>query len=280
MNVIVLNQNDIVGTTNSVFKYKFRNSVNLSNKEIALASLSMYYSWFNITPELGNTKFFITWEGGVPATYTITIPQGIWSIKAINAYLQQFCINNGFYLIDGAGDFVYFAEIIINQEEYGINLITYPVPIVLPVGYTEPANWAGYAADFFNPVLTIPSAFNQIIGYTAGFATDVNTGNNTILTYLSSTSPDIQPIETLLITIDNVSNDYTINYGTIYSLTPQVQGGQLIVEKPPSLIFAPFINGYYSEIVVRFLKTDYTPVTIYDPNITITLSIKDKRTLL
>ena len=44
------------------FVYKFTDKLNLknSNKNIALANLSIHYTWKNIKPEYNNKKFKIT----------------------------------------------------------------------------------------------------------------------------------------------------------------------------------------------------------------------------
>lgn len=281
MNVIVVTKNNIISSSgNNIFQYDFERSVFLKNKEIALASLSIYYSWYNISSSLGNNTFTYVWTvGTTDTTYTVTIPDGLWEISDINEYLQNEFITNGQYLINGDGDYVYYAELLINTNTYSVDIITYPVPKSLPTGYSEPTSWVGYPDDYFNPTITLTADFNEIVGYTAGYATDPNTGNNTILTYNSSTSPDIQPNEVILLTCSGVQNKYSNPYGTLYAITASVNPGDIISEKPPALIFSPLIDGTYSNIIFRLLKaTDKTPIDIEDPNITLVFVIKDKST--
>ena len=55
MFVLVLNQSNLVQDgQNNKLVYKFPNSVVLTNKYIAVSSITMYYSWFNITASLAN----------------------------------------------------------------------------------------------------------------------------------------------------------------------------------------------------------------------------------
>jgi len=51
---IVLNQNNLINNENNTFVYKFPNSVQFPNHQIAVQSISMYYSWTNI-----NTSIYI-----------------------------------------------------------------------------------------------------------------------------------------------------------------------------------------------------------------------------
>ena len=55
MFVLVLNQSNLVQDgQNNKLVYRFPNSVNLTNKYIAVSQINMYYSWFNITTSLCN----------------------------------------------------------------------------------------------------------------------------------------------------------------------------------------------------------------------------------
>lgn len=278
MNIIVVNQNDIITSTNNVFRFKFRNSTDLKDYEISLASASLYYSWYNISSALMNNTFYITTRVGSTNTKnSIIIPDGIYNITDVNEYIQQWSINNGFYLINSDGDFVYFIQMVVNPNLYVIDLITYPVPTSLPSGYTEPSNWIGYPDDYYNPIVEFPSKFNEIVGYTADFATDLNLSNNILLSYQSSTSPDIAAnTETILVSIDNIDNKYTNQSGIIYALTATVNAGQVIYERPSNFIFSPFIPGVYSDLYIRLLDTNYQPIHIVDPNMTFAFVIKRK----
>ena len=116
-NTIVLTNKHLVDTTkNSTFQYDFPNSINFKDMELALVGGSMYYSWFNISADLMNTSFqyeYIDTSGSV-ATVTVTLSEGLYEIADLNKRLQHSFIANDLYLIDSNGDYVYFAEFIIN----------------------------------------------------------------------------------------------------------------------------------------------------------------------
>lgn len=281
MNAIVVTKKDIVSSSgNNVFKYDFRNSVDLRNKEIALSSITLYYSWFNITSDIGNNTFTYTWRVNTTETpYTITLPDGLYTPSDINAYMQKTFIANGHYIINSTtGDYVYYAEFIHNNTLNSVDIITHPVPDALPAGYTEPTNFDGWPDDYYNPVITLTADFNEFMGYTAGYATSDNYGIGTKLSYNSSTSPDFNVNETILITIQQVQNEYTFPYGVVYAFTVTNESAtQIIIEQPSFPIFSPLIGGYYDNLYIRLLKSsDYTPITIDDPNITMIFAIKDK----
>ena len=62
MKTIVLNSTNLVNNgLNNQFVYVFPNSVNIKNSYIAVASVAIYYSWFNISSALGNNSFSYSW---------------------------------------------------------------------------------------------------------------------------------------------------------------------------------------------------------------------------
>ena len=296
MFVIVLNQNNIVQDgSNNTLVYNFPNSIVFKDKYIAVSSIQMYYSWFNITSALANNLFTYTWiVGGVSTTYNINIPNGIYEIEQLNKLIQFVCIQNGTYLIDGNNNYVYYFEIEINPVRYAVQLNTFQVPTSLPAGYTQPANFAGYPTNTFNPVVSFPSYFNQIVGYSAGFSSNPNTANGYVppsptqstnyatkdgygtLSYLSNTYPNVQPNSSLYVSISNINNPYSVPSSIIYSITSSFAVGEQITDRPPNFMWNKLIDGTYNELRVQFLGTNYQPITINDPQMTIMLTIRDK----
>lgn len=306
MRTIVLNQTNLVqdGKNNTLI-YRFPNSVTFSNSEIAIAQITMYYSWFNVTSVYRNNTFTFNWVNANNTnnytTYTVRIPDGLYEIKDINAFLQFVFINapslstsiisptppEPFYLVDSAGDNVYFAEFVVNPTAYAIQLNTYSVPTALPAGWTNPGG-TYLGTQSFNPVVTTPSAFNEIVGFSSTFSSSQNQNNaganpgtataykiGSTFSYLSTVTPQVQPNANLLVAISNIDNIYANPTSIIYSLAPSVAIGELVVEKPPQFNFNKLLSGTYNELRLQFLGTDLQPVTIKDQNMTILLAIKD-----
>ena len=297
MFIIVLNQSNIIEDgTNSTLRYRFPTSVQFKKNYIAVSSVSMYYSWFNILSSYNNNKLSYTWtSGGVSTTHTITIPDGLYEIATLNDYFQFIMVQNGHYLISDTGQYVYYFDITVNVSRYAIQLNTYKVPNSLPVGYTTPSNFAGFPTETFNPVITFPSLFNDIVGYTpvngVEFSSSSNIGDVYVpplsspnseskngfgtLSYLSNTSPNVQPNSSLLLSISGISNHYTQPSTIAYSISPTVAIGQQIIEKPPNFVWNRLIDGTYNELVVKFLGVSNKPINIRDREMTIILTIKD-----
>lgn len=307
---IVLNQNNIVPDgRNNTLVYKFPNSVSFPHHEIAIQNVTMYYAWENINASpLDNNRFSYVWvSGGVSTTYNITIPSGLYEVSDLNYYFQFVCIQNGTYLINNAGENVYYAEFVVNPNRYAIQINTFPVPTstgwtfnagtgiwtgnagTAYAGWTTPvadpasgsAGWVGFPTVTFNPQLTIPANLNAILGFTTPvpFQTSLNSGVGTNLSYISNTSPQVQPNSSVYFSISNIANKYAIPNSIIYSLSPSVAFGEQIRETPPQFAWNRLLSGTYNELRLQILGIDYQPITLLDPNMTIVLVIRDTKDL-
>ena len=246
MKTLILNQSNIIlDGQNNKLVYRFPNSVQLKNSYLAFASASLYYSWFNITSALQNNTFSYNWinGAGVATTYTVTIPDGLYEISTLNQFLQYTFIANGHYLVNASSQNVYYAEFAVNPARYGIQINTFLFPTALPALWTNPAA-VPFPPQSFNPIITLPSAFNQIMGYVAGFATNQNLNNAYVppvspyisksaigtLSYLSTTAPNVQPNSSLILNATNIDNAYATPTGALYTIVPTVGIGELINE--------------------------------------------------
>jgi hypothetical protein len=298
MFVIVLNQSNLVTDgQNNKLVYKFPNSVTFKDKYIAVSSISMYYSWFNISDSYKNNVITYTWDTGTAIVYTINIPDGIYEISDLNNLIQFECIKNGTYwAISGVN--YYPFELKVNPNRYAVQLNTFLVPIAPPTGTTTPPT-VGWPTVAQNPVVTFPQNIDVILGYVSGTLTHFSSDNNLnnaytpptpatkatyyatkdgagTLSYLSNTNPNVQPNSSILFSISNIINPYALPSSIIYSLSPAVAIGELIVDRPPNFMWNRMIDGTYNEIRLNLLGTDLQPLQVRDPAMTILLTIRDK----
>lgn len=286
---LVFNQSNLVPDgLNNKLVYKFPNSVAFKDHYIAVSSVSMFYSWFNITSALSNNNFSITWPG--QATLSVTIPDGLYEVKDLNNFIQFICISNGYYWTI-AGTNYYPVEIIVNPSRYAVQVNTYLLPTSLPAGATVPGNFPGWPAITQNITFIIFPNLTTLLGFSSTLTTAVNL-NNTYnppagqsliakdaagtLSYLSDTSPQVQPNGSIYLSLTNINNPYSQPSSIIYALNPSVAIGEQIIERPPSYSWAKLISGTYTELRLTFLGSDLAPIPIKDPNMTIILTIKSK----
>lgn len=288
MRTLVLNQTNIVADgQNNKLVYNFPNSVLFKDAYVAVSSISLYYSWFNITSALGNNTFSYTWVAGVTTTtYAVTIPDGLYEIATLNQYLQFVFLTNGHYLVNSTGQNVYYGEFLVNPSRYAVQINTFLFPTALPTGYTNPSGLT-FPTNTFNPSIIIGTTLGLLLGFATGVTTNQNTSNgytpptsNYIsksaigtLSYLSTSAPNVQPNSSILIASSGVDNPYASPTSIIYSLTPSVAVGEIISEKPPEFMWNELINGTYNQLRLTILGTNLAPIQLNDPAITIVLVI-------
>lgn len=281
VNTIILKSSNITDTTkNSTFEYNFPNSMNFKDMELGLISASLYYTWFNISDELGNRTFSYQYVvGDQTNTRVVTLDEGLYEISDINSALQFDFISAGLYLVNADGDNVYYAEFIINTVKNSVDINTFAVPTSLPTGFTLPSNFVGFPNTTYNVNIKLASNFNNIIGYDSTFETGLSSGNNTTLSFNSTKAPNVNPNSSVLVEVNIVDNPFGNPSSIIYAIVPNVGLGSLIYVSPPEYAFIPIKNGTYQSLRLRLLNKDtLEPLTIQDGQITILLGIRKQQT--
>jgi hypothetical protein len=266
MSSIILNSTHIIDKiNNSTFQIDFERSIMLQEKHIALTSASLYFSWRNITSS--NNKFSYIWIGDVE--YSVELPIGFYEITDIRTYFQYVMTQNGHVMTNiETNSTISFIDILVNNTKYSIDIITYPVPTTLPGGFTLSVTFPSVAK---NPRLILPSGMNDIFGYDVDFTT--NSGSE-IQTYDSTKAPNVSPDSSVLLVCDQVNNEFS-NLGILYSISPSVGIGSLIVDRPSQPIYSKLKNGSYNSLTFRILSSKtFRPIEIVDSEINFIFSIK------
>ncbi len=270
---VVLNSTNVVeGTNNSVYRYKFPvGSVAFNKCKVALGDISMYYSWYNISAANNNNTFQIVWYGTLIVTRTITIPDGFYDIDTLNFYLQQYCITNDLYLIDDAGDFVYYVQFSENSTYYSVQFNSYPIPTSLPSGWSAPSGWGGYPATASTPQLIVPDTNIQyILGFNPGTYPTVT--QTSTYSKLSDFVPQVTPVESIILTCSLLNNQYSNPNTILYCFSPaNVSFGSLTESKPSEYAFVNINNGTFSEFQIQFLDQNFNQLKINDNNLIVQL---------
>lgn len=279
MKTIVINNRNCVpsGTDNSRFVYNFPISATFQDQEIAVSALNIYYSWFNITSTLKNNTISYIWNGAVPATINITIPDGFYNAATLNAFFQSVMITNNHYLINASGQNVYYWEIVENSSSYAIQFNSYPIPTALPAGWTAPAGWGGYPAVAATPQLIVPSTnIQDVLGFYAGTYPAVAQATN--YSKISDYVPQFSPVQSVLVSCSIVQNTLAVPSNIIYSFAPtNTNFGSIISINIPNFIWNEITNGTYPNMSFQFLDQNFNALPLRDTNLVMVLSIKDKK---
>ena len=195
-------------------KYNLIDKLDLKNpnKNMALASLSIYNTWKNVKSIYDNNKFKIsapTWND------TFDLPDGSYNIPALQNYIE-YIIKKDETIAETAPKLIY-ANKISNRivfkvkTEYKLKLLS-----------KETMKLFGSTKD------TIDADKN------------------------SENLPRLENVEVVLVHCNLVNNSYQQASRVLFTFVPNKQYGQLISISPNSLIFLKTMNTEFSEIEIWF----------------------------
>ena len=277
MKTLILNSSNAISGDTSRYVYKFPVSATFDNDdEVSVTSLSIYYSWFNITSTLGNNTFSYIWPVGA-VTVNITVPDGFYTANTLNSYLQSVMITNSHYLINATGDYVYYIEFVENSSAYSIQFNSYPIPTALPAGYSAPAGWTGYPAVASTPQIVINSNnFRYIIGFNASTYPTVVQATN--YSKISDFVPQFSPVQSVLVSCSLVNNTLAIPPNIIFGFAPtDTSFGSIISPNITNFIWNQVTAGTYPNFTIQFLDQSYNALPIRDTNLVLILSVRKRQ---
>jgi hypothetical protein len=278
---LVINGSNVVNALKNTYRYDFINGTFeiAEGSEIMITSLQIPYSWFNITARNNNNIFRFYWPTASTTynTFTITLPDGFYTTTSLNAYIQQFCVANGFYLIENSTqNYVYYINVLFNPTYYANQIILKTVPTVIPAGFTAPANWAGYPTVSRTPYVEILNTnhFGKFLGFTAG-----NYGINSAVAYSgnSNQTPVGSTVNSLVIRCSLVNNNVSSQTDVVDAFAINGDFGRNLNFNNNIEKWIKLNAGRYSSFTVSIVDQNMNDIQILDSNILINFIIRIKK---
>ena len=196
------------------FKLNLSDKLNLKNpnKNMALANLSIYYTWKNIKSEYNNNKFKIsapTWND------TFDLPHGSYSIADIQDYFE-FIIKKHETLTENPSIQIYPNKI--------KNRIIFKIK-------------TGYKLELLTPETM------KLLGSTKKVVDKDKNGENV---------PKLESVEVVLIHCNLVKNDYQHTSKVLFTFVPDKKFGQLINISPHAFTMMNTVNTEFSSVEIWF----------------------------
>ena len=204
METIFMNTENSKTSEPQRFKLDLTDKLNLKNpsKSMALANLSIYYTWKNYKSEYKNNKSNIsapTWND------TFDLPDGSYSIPDIQDYFE-FIIKKHETLTENSPIQIY-PNRIKNRTVFKIK--------------------TGYKLE-----LLTPETMNLLGSTKRGVDSDKNSEN----------VPKLESVEVVLVHCDSVKNDYQHRSKVLFNFVLNKQFGQFINVSPRSLAMMNIVN--------------------------------------
>ena len=218
------------------FVYQFTDKLNVKNpnKNIALANLSIYYTWKKIKSEYNNNKFKIsapTWSE------IFTLYDGSYNIEQIQDYFE-YIIKKHETIADNPPMQIY------------VNKIKNRIVFKIKTGYN---------------LELVTEKTMQLLG-SSKKVIDKNKDGEIV--------PRLETVEVVLVHCNLVNNNYQQASKVLFTFVPNKQFGQLITITPHSLTMLKTTNAEFSFIEIWFTDQNNRALEIEDNvNITLIIGI-------
>ena len=218
------------------FAYNFTDKLNLKNpnKNIALANLSIYYTWKNVKSDYNNNKFKIsapTWND------TFDVPGGSYSIAALQNYFE--------YIIKKHETIAEVSPVLIYVNEIN-NRIVFKIK-------------SRYKLELLSKETM--KLF--------GSSTDTIDGDKN-----SELVPKLGSVDLVLVHCNLLNNSYQQAPKVSLTFVPNKKYGQLITVSPETLIMLKTVNTEFPFIEIWFMDQDNRPLEVEDSvNISLIIGI-------
>jgi len=283
--IVPISSKDLISNGfNNQYKYTFPASASFKDVEVAVQSIAMYNSQFNIdATTYGNTTFKIE----VPTAATVSIisinlKDGIYDYTDINRMIQTSLVNAGAYLIDASGKNEFFIQLIENSTYYAAQVDVSATPIAIGT-YTRPASGlyssggSGLPTTSRVPRLIIDNAeFGKILGFNIGSYPSAS--STTAASFLSDMTPQVNPVSAYVVRCSLVNNSFTAPPDILTVFTNQnTEKGQLISYQPNEFSWMKVNDGSYSIVLITIVDQLERFIKFKDPNLLISLSFRQSK---
>ena len=220
------------------FVYNFTDRLNFKNpsKNIALANLSIYYTWKNVKSDYNNNKSKIsapTWND------TFDVPDVSYSIAALQNYFE--------YIIKKHETIANVSPVLIYVNEINNRIVFKIKP--------------GYKLELLSKETM------KLLGS----STDTIDGDKN-----SELVPKLESVDLVLVHCNLVNNSYQQASKVLFTFVPNKKYGQLITVSPETLIMLKTVNTEFSFIEIWFTDQDNRPLEIEDSiNISLIIGINN-----
>lgn len=288
--LITLNASNVNPSQTNIFNYNFPSgSVKFKNARVAIQSVIIPYSWYNLNATTyNNTSIQLTFpvtisSTSIQQTVNITIPNGFYQISDINNYLQSQMISLGYYLVNAAGNNVYYLQLVGNINLNNAQLNVYPVPTSLPAGYSYGSTGTWGAASIGSlpstsnqvpQLVTLNNNFGKLIGFASSTTFPSSTTSATTVSIASTLVPQITPVQSIYIGCSLVRNILSNPTNIITNVAITSTYATNIIYNPQEFAWLPILDGNIPSFQVIFYDNLFNVLPIIDTNLTVNLLIE------
>jgi len=291
---IILNKSNIrnLNQGNNSLVYEFPSDIQFKNTDsIAISSLNIYYSWFNITAKNNNNYFQYKFFNNNKQLeiFNVHITDGYYTIQTLHEYLQNAMVDNGHFVITPTGDHMYFIELLTNETYYSVQIklssiskmmvfdgITYDITDQ-ETDFRIDGSWLPPDDIYITPQFLIPASnnFGNLIGFQKGTVVEYDSSNDIInnqYSILNNFAPNIEVQNSMIITCNLVENKLGKPNNIIQSFSAANTQFGGSIQAIHEIVYSKIKSGTYKNLLLNFYDQDFKELQILDPNLIITIS--------
>lgn len=190
---------------------------------------------------------------------------GFYDIASLNYLIQFEMIANDHYMIDSAGDFVYYIELVLNAVVNGTRLNFTPIPTsaeATALSLTQPvgASWT-LPGTAETPELTFGSSFGALIGF-VGATYPVVTSSFVVVP--NTLSGEIQQVNSIFITCNLVNSPISNPPNIVGSISLKSSFGSLLQYEAPQRVHQKIFPGNYRQLTITLYDQNMNPLVVND----------------
>lgn len=275
--------------------YRLPAGTSFTGMECALSSMSLYNSFFNVSRAIGNNQITLRYPIFTGSnTYTMTsfvctLDDGFYTYDQINEALDNFCVQQGLYLLDQNGNPVTFQQVSVNSVTYYSNIRTYHLPTqaqVTAMGWTNPGGLAllNTGTQMVSPQLVITQAAMQYLtGFPPGsypaapvVSTATTWSNAAASSAVATQVPQINKVTCVVVAANVINNNISIPSSLLQLVPLTSRYGFVSQYAPGSLLYSSCMASTFQSIEIRFFDQNLEPLRPIDAEISLVLSFRTK----
>ena len=291
MNLLFTSRN--YSTTSGKLTYPLRGNTTFSNKEVSLNAMTIYNSFFNVTSSIGNNTITLKYPIFTASnTYTMTdyictLPNGFYTIDTLNEALNNFCINQGLYMLTSTGDIVTFQKIVRNPTLYGLQLNAYYLPTAAQsttLGLTNPGGVLvpNVGNQMVSTQCTISAKLTPLVGISAAtypasplVSTAATWPSQAANIKMNDTVPQVTPVTSIVVKCSLINNIYSTPTTLLCQVPMDAVFEQIVKYSAVQPLWSD-VNMATSVIELSFEDQNGNTLVPIDSEICATLAIRDK----
>lgn len=289
---VEISNTDYVG--GNTFQVTLPGAFDLADYDVSVGSMFIYYSWFNISAAMNNNTYQLTIPLGTPTTVTITIPDGAYNIDTLNAALQYWFYQNGYYIQNTSTSVItYYAAFVLNPPSYTLDFITTALPSssdhtdanAIPsltsytVGSAFHNQWPTATNQSMQLTVLSSNTFGAIIGFAAGTFPAAATISGTTSTIASTIVPNVNPIYSVQCRLNCCYNKFSATNQFLHSFTNGGVSVGSLIDASPSYYRARPCQGIFNTLTFTLFDQNGNPLKFLDPNMQVVLDFLKTRNL-